>query len=111
MYMQNTCSVHGMFFPTYQGERCPGCVQREVETLLKHFEERLRSGDYTNVDRRLESCEVEKAAPATLLAALSITAHEPHMFQHRAAFLARVEARLIETLGPERATKLLEHRR
>ncbi len=111
MYMQNTCSAHGPFFPAYQGERCPLCVQREVEEMLGFFEHWLSQGMYEQADERLKFLLVDTVAPAALLAALTITHHEKHKFKHREAFLARVEARLIKTLGAERAESLLRNRR
>lgn len=57
MYMQNTCSAHGLFFPSYQGERCPACVQREVEEMLAYFEHWLHQDMYEQADERLKYIE------------------------------------------------------
>lgn len=111
MYMQNTCSSHGPFFPAYQGDRCPSCEVREAEEVLALFEHWLHQGMYEQVDDLLQVFLVDKVGPAALVAALTITSHEKAKFKHREAFVARVEARLTQTIGAERTEILLRNRR
>lgn len=110
-YMQNTCSVHGPFFPEYQGDRCPICTQRSVEVLLARYERLLSAGNFAEVDRLLKVFPVDTASPLALVTITSITFHGKDQLHERTDFLARTEARLRGTLGDERAEKLLEHRR
>lgn len=111
MYMQNTCSVHGPFFPQYQSDRCPICVQRSAEVLLARYERLLSAGNFAEVDRQLKTFPVDDASPLTLLAITSITFHSKDRLQERVDFLTRAEARLRATLGNERADNLLRYRR
>jgi hypothetical protein len=86
-------------------------MQREVEGVLAAFEHFLNEGLFLSVDNDLKTFDVERVAPATLVAILSITSHAKDKLKHRDAFLARAEARLVATLGAERAEALLKSRR
>lgn len=86
--------------------------QREVEVALAYFEYWLSAGKFEYVNDLLRVFPVDAAAPATLLAILSITSHASRdQLPYRLFFLMHAEDRLTATLGTERAKKLLEHRR
>ena len=119
MYMQNTCSAHGPFFPQHQGDRCPLCKigeerkqaeQRLVEEVLATFEHWLRQSMFEQADELLLNLKID-LPPAVLIAALSITFHAKDTLKHREAFLARVETKLKTELGNVRAEELLRTRR
>jgi len=117
MYMQNTCSAHGPFFPAHQGDPCPACKteqyrqQKQTEEALAGFEHWLHQDMFLQVDDLLQTFRIEKFCPAALLAILSITYHAKDKLKHRDTFLARVEVQLRAELGDERTGNLLRTRR
>lgn len=86
--------------------------QREVEVTLAYFEHWLSRSKFEYVNDLLRVFPIKDAAPVTLLAILSITSHATkEQLPFRLFFVMHVEDHLTATLGAERATKLLEHRR
>lgn len=84
---------------------------RAVEETVSTLESMLSRGEFALVDAVLHTINVEETDPATLIGAVSITFHGKDRLLDRTAFVERVEESLRRRLGPERTTKLLEHRR
>lgn len=59
----------------------------------------------------LENAELHQMSPTGIIGALSMTFHGKHELVKRDEFLARAEVYLKDSLGIERANKLLKHRR
>ncbi len=84
--------------------------QRAVERFLVRLEADLREGRFPAVDAFMELVEVNRLAPAVLLATLSITLPAKQSLAKRAAFLVRVDVELRRCIGDERAHALLARR-
>ena len=85
--------------------------QEAVERLLAQFDINLRAGRFSLVDEILAEADVRRLGSAVLVAALSITLPARDSLVQRAAFLARTEAALRESIGAERTAALLATRR
>jgi hypothetical protein len=85
--------------------------QSAVEKLLGRLEADLRAGRPESVDVILKRLDVERLAPAVLVAALTITVPAKSVLREREGFLERVEELLRRSLGNDRAAALLATRR
>lgn len=99
-------------FPSSLYELCRSeREQAAVERLLARLEQDLRGNELDAVDAILARLDVEKLAPAVLVAALAITVTAKTELPARADFLHRSETALRNRLGADRANALLALRR
>jgi hypothetical protein len=85
--------------------------QAAMEKLLERLEADLRADRPGLVDAILKRLDVQRLAPAVLIAALTITVPAKGALREREGFLRRVESFLGSTLGKDRAAALLATRR
>lgn len=90
-------------------------AEREIDPAtrlaLNTTECRLREGRYAEVDELLSLLDPTKLQPGMILAILMLTRFERERMPSRVAFLASSETSLVERLGAERATLLIDCRR
>jgi hypothetical protein len=79
--------------------------------IISWLEERLSDGEFHIVDFWLEHAELDQMSDTGIIGALSMTFHGKHELTKRDGFLLRAEVHLKDSLGIERANKLLKHRR
>lgn len=85
--------------------------QAAVEKLLARLEDDLRTNKLRIVDDILKRLDVEKLAPAVLIAVLTITLPAKGDLHEREGFLNRVDTLLRRNLGDDRTAALLASRR
>jgi hypothetical protein len=89
----------------------PDADQRQAEAIIFVFDGLHSDGRFDLSDRLIRAMRFDQVAEVVVVAVLTATKHAEVHLPSRPAMVEKCERRLVELVGPERATKLMENRR